>query len=82
MPGVVTVPTSVVAASIQAQALEYLRLLPPESNGAVLQIETGAGFNLAVAHKSKGGRWGVTTWVGKSGWAQPVSGGVSAQIVW
>jgi hypothetical protein len=82
VPGVVIVPTSAVAKSIQQQAAEYLRLLPPETNGAVLTVETGAGFNLAVAHKSRGGRWGVTTWIGKSGWSEPVSGGVSAQIVW
>ena len=81
-PGVVTVPQSAVALSIQQQAADFLRLLPPEKNGAVLNIETEKGFNLAVAHKSKGGRWGVTTWIGKSGWDQPVSGGVSGQVVW
>lgn len=82
VPGVVTVPQAAVALSIQQQAAEFLRMLPPEANGAVLNVETGKGFNLAVAHKSRGGRWGVTTWIGKSGWSEPVSGGVSAQIVW
>ncbi len=90
-PGVVVAPPQVVHLDIHDQVMKSLqRDVEPGHTLAMLSIQTGKGINLAVAHKEKvtdgffEGDWVVESWIGKSGWDQPIdkgwAGGV--QVMW
>lgn len=74
--GVVTVPAQSVHQSIKDQVDAALQGVKEGKTMAVLTVKTGAGANVAIAHKM-GDDWSVALFVGKSGWQQPISGGVS-----
>ena len=84
LPGVATVPTrdvpTTIAASIRSSVAAVLGDLPADARGAIVGVATEKGMNLAVAYKLDSG-WSVGAWVGKSGWKQPVAGGVVVQKV-
>lgn len=83
--GVATVAPTDVHQTIKSQVDAMLKGVTEGKTMAVLNVKTGSGINLAVAHRSqviehgllKGGTWEVVTWVGKSGWQKPIDGGVS-----
>ena len=77
--GVITVPTTSVHLDIQEQVRKSLAGLPSGQTMAVLNVTTGKGINLAVAHKLNQ-HFEVVAYVGKSGWDQPVEGGVSVSF--
>lgn len=74
--GVVTVPPGAVHASIKAQVDAALHGVKQGKTMAILTVKTGAGANLAVAHKFNE-HWEIVSYVGKSGWQTPIEGGVS-----
>lgn len=62
---------------IQDQVAKALGDIPPgRSTIAAVSVTTGAGINLAIAHKVDD-KWKVAAWVGKSGWDKPIEGGAS-----
>lgn len=82
--GVVTTAPTDVHQSIREQVSSTLQGVKEGRTMAILNIKTGSGVNLAVAHKHtvetgifKGGEWEVLTYIGKSGWQKPIEGGVS-----
>lgn len=74
--GVVTVAPQSVHQTIKAQVEDALRGVKEGKTMAVLNVKTGSGLNLAIAHKLND-HFEVVTWVGKSGWQKPIDGGVS-----
>lgn len=85
--GVVTVAPQSVHQSIKSQVDAALKGVKEGKTMAVLNVKTGAGLNLAIAHRRtietgilKGGEWEVVTWVGKSGWSKPIDKGVSVSF--
>ena len=82
--GVATVPgpmvPTTISASIRSSVAAVLGDLPKDAKGAIVGVATEKGMNLAVAYKLDSG-WSVGAWVGKSGWKQPVAGGVVVQKV-
>lgn len=74
--GVVRVPAKAVHIDIQKQVATLLAGVPQGQTMAVVNVVTGAGVNLAIAHKA-GKHWTVGMYVGKSGWDQPIEGGAS-----
>ena len=74
--GVVTVPTTSVHLDIQEQVRKSLAGLPEGRTMAVLNVTTQKGINLAIAHKLND-HFEVVGYIGKSGWDQPVEGGVA-----
>lgn len=84
--GVVTVPTQAVHIDIQDQVMKSLAGVGAGKTMAVVNVQTGKGMNLAIAHRETvedgflKGEWTVATWVGKSGWNAPVVGG--ATVAW
>lgn len=74
--GVVTVPQASVHQSIREQVDQALRGVKAGKTMAILTVHTGSGANLAVAHKFND-HFEVISWVGKSGWDKPVTGGVA-----
>lgn len=75
-PGVATVRTPAVHLDIQREVAAMLAGVGAGRTMAVLTVRTGRGINLAVAHKWNH-QWSTELWVGKSGWDQPVAGGVA-----
>lgn len=84
--GVVTVPPSAVHLDIHKAVQQALQGVKDGQTMAVVNVQTGRGVNLAIAHRERvttgvfKGDWIVETWVGKSGWQQPVEGG--ATLAW
>lgn len=85
--GVVTVHPQSVHQTIKEQVDAALKGVKEGKTMAVLNVKTGSGLNLAVAHRIpvesgilKGGEWEIVTWVGKSGWQKPIEGGVSVSF--
>jgi hypothetical protein len=76
VPGVVVVPAKAVHIDIQQEVATMLKGIEPGKTMAVLNVRTGAGVNLAVAHKFNE-RWQTQFWIGKAGWQQPIEGGVT-----
>jgi len=78
IPGVATVSAQEapkrIAASIRSQVAKALLDVPAGRTMAVVSIQTGAGVNLALAHKFNN-HWTAELYLGKSGWDQPVQGG-------
>jgi hypothetical protein len=74
--GVVSVGPQSVHQSIKSQVEDALRGVKDGKTMAILTVKTGAGANLAVAHKINE-QWEAIMFVGKSGWQQPIQGGVS-----
>lgn len=74
--GVVTVAPQSVHQSIKAQVDNALQGVKEGKTMAILNVKTGSGLNLAVAHKLNE-NWEVISYVGKSGWQKPIDGGVS-----
>jgi hypothetical protein len=85
-PGVVTLPgdSPMVAPAIRESVDRFLGTLEADTTSLMLELETEAGGNLAIAHRSESGRLGVVLWVGKSGWDKPLkqsaSGGVKVAL--
>lgn len=90
-PGVVLVPASAVHIDIHDQVMKSLgRDVEPGHTLAMIGIQTGKGINFAIAHKEKvadgffEGDWVIESWIGKSGWQEPIdkgwAGGV--QVMW
>lgn len=77
--GVVTVAPQAVHQSIKSQVDAALQGVKAGKTMAVLNVKTGSGLNLAIAHRGEiaGGEWEVVTWIGKSGWQKPLDKGVS-----
>ena len=82
--GVVTVAPQSVHQSIKSQVDDALRGVKEGKTMAVLNVKTGSGLNLAIAHRDvfktgmlEGAQWEVVAWVGKSGWQKPLDKGVS-----
>lgn len=84
--GVVTVPASAVHIDITDQVMKILEGVEDGKTMAVVNVQTRRGINLAIAHRERvadgiwKGSWTVATYVGKSGWSEPVAGG--ATIAW
>ena len=74
--GVVVVPPQSVHQTIKQQVDDALRGVKEGKTMAVLTVKTGAGANLAIAHKIND-HFEVVSYIGKSGWQSPISGGVS-----
>ncbi|NBR87822.1 MAG: hypothetical protein EB141_12695 [Verrucomicrobia bacterium] len=74
--GVVTAAPQSVHLSIKEQVEAALQGVKEGRTMAILNVKTGSGLNLAVAHKFND-QWEVITYVGKSGWQKPIEGGVS-----
>lgn len=77
---VVHQPEVSIAQSIQTAVKKSLGELPPDAKGAIVGVATARGVNIAVAYKLDKG-WDVAAWVGKSGWDQPIEGGVVVQKI-
>lgn len=77
--GVVTVAPQSVHQSIRSQVDNALRGVKEGQTMAILTVKTGAGANLAVAHRI-GEDWTVAAFVGKSGWQSPIEAGVSVSF--
>ena len=77
--GVVTVPPQSVHQTIKQQVDDALRGVKEGKTMAVLTVKTGAGANLAIAHKIND-HFEVVSWIGKSGWQKPIEGGVSVSF--
>lgn len=77
---IVTQPNVSIAASIQSAVRQTLGELPEDAKGAIVGVATKRGVNIAVAYKLDKG-WDVAAWVGKSGWDQPIEGGVVVQKI-
>lgn len=73
-------PEVSIAASIQNAVKKTLGDLPADAKGAIVGVATTKGLNIAVAYKLEKG-WDVAAWVGKSGWDQPLEGGVVVQKI-
>ena len=80
--GVVTVPQPEIqiADQIHRQVAAILGTLPEDARGAIVGVGTAKGVNLAIAYKLDSG-WRVGAYIGKSGWDQPIDGGVVVQKV-
>ena len=84
--GVVTVPPEAVHIDIHDQVMKSLAGIKDGKTMAVVNVQTGRGMNLAVAHREQvaegiwKGSWTVATWIGKSGWSEPIAGG--ATVAW
>lgn len=74
--GVAVVLTEAVHLDIQQEVATMLAGVAPGRTMAVFTIKTARGVNLAVAHKWDHA-WSTHLWIGKSGWDQPVAGGVA-----
>lgn len=77
---VVTQPNISISASIREAVARELGALPDDAKGAIVGVATTKGMNLAVAYKLDSG-WNVGAFIGKSGWDQPIEGGVLVQRV-
>lgn len=77
--GVVTVPASSVHLDIKRQVAQALEGVKPGQTMAVLNVRTGAGVNLALAHRLNNA-WTVEMYIGKSGWLAPVTGGATVSF--
>lgn len=75
-PGVITVPGKSVHIDIQQEVATMLQGIEDGKTMAVLNVRTGAGVNLALAHKFND-RWQTQFWIGSKGWQQPIEGGVT-----
>lgn len=83
--GVAVAAPQSVHQTIKSQVDAALQGVKEGQTMAVLNVKTGTGVNLAVAHRSaviehgllKGGSWEVVSWIGKSGWHAPIDKGVS-----
>lgn len=79
IPGVVTVPAKSIHIDIRREVAKVLEGVDPGETMAVLNVQTGRGINLALAHKFND-EWQVDLYVGKSGWQSPVEGGVTVSF--
>jgi hypothetical protein len=90
-PGVVVASPETVHVDIHDQVMKSLRRdVEPGHSLAMVSITTDRGVNLAFAHKERAengvfeGDWVVESYIGKSGWDQPLNkgwgGGV--QVMW
>ena len=77
--GVITVPAKAVHLDIKAQVAKALEGVDKADTMAVVNVRTGAGINLAVAHKFND-EWDVALWVGKSGWQSPLEYGATVSF--
>ena len=77
--GVVTVPPKLVHIDIKRQVAQALEGVENGQTMAVLNVRTGAGVNIVVAHKFNK-NWQVDLYVGKSGWDRPVEGGATVSF--
>jgi hypothetical protein len=74
--GVVVAPSSAIHLDIKRQVAQVLEGVEPGETMAVVNVRTGSGVNLAVAHKFND-EWQVDLWVGKSGWDKPIEYGAT-----
>jgi hypothetical protein len=74
--GVATVPPQSVHQSIKDQCDAALKGVKEGKTMAILNVKTGAGVNLAIAHKL-GEHFEIVSYIGKSGWQKPMEDGVS-----
>lgn len=74
--GVAVTPPALISGQLKAQVAALLADVPADKHGAIVGVATEAGVNLAFAYRVDN-RLQVAAWVGKSGWAAPVSGGVT-----
>ena len=75
------VPAGPIASMLKQQVHAALAEIPEGKQGALVGIATEHGVNLAVAHRSKDGRWVTAAWIGKD-WQGPIRGGVEVRAVW
>lgn len=76
LQGVVTVAPKSVHQSIKSQVDAALQGVKAGKTMAILNVTTESGVNLAIAHRINE-HFEVVSWIGKSGWQQPIAGGVS-----
>ena len=74
--GVVLASPSVISDSLKRQVDAVLAQVPADKKAALVTVATTKGFNVAFAYRV-GDRLKVASWVGKSGWDQPLDAGVS-----
>jgi hypothetical protein len=54
-----------IASAVKQVTYEALNGLPQGANGASVTLSHDKGVELAVAHRSRDGRWIVDIWIGK-----------------
>lgn len=83
-PGVALANPAQISASLKAHVAAVLAEVPPDKHTALVAVATDRGVNLALAVRRPIGpaEMEIAAWIGKSGWDQPLTGGVSLKAVW
>lgn len=76
-----TAPPTHLLADATALIDTLVQQLPPDATGAVVGLATDRGWNAAVVHRSTGGGFQVSSWIGKS-WGAGLTGGGAIRATW